>query len=129
MIVIDEHFPESQRQLLKSWRIHIRQIGYEIGRSGLKDSEIIPLLRQQRRLTFFTLDSDFDRLSYCHSHYSIVFLGVDQYEAATFIRRFLKHKEFNTQAKRLGKVIRVAQTYISVRRRQSETAVRFAWAD
>jgi hypothetical protein len=31
MIVIDENFPETQRQLLLSGRINIRQIGIEIG--------------------------------------------------------------------------------------------------
>lgn len=129
MIVIDEHFPESQRQLLKGWRIRFRQIGFEIGRTGLKDPEIIPLLLQQRRLTFFTLDSDFDKLKYCHSHYGLIFLDVDEYEAATFIRRFLKQKEFNTQAKRLGKVIRLTRTYISVRHRHSEQGLRIAWTD
>ena len=44
MIVIDENFPESQRQLLRGWRIPIRQIGYEVGRKGMKDDEIIALL-------------------------------------------------------------------------------------
>jgi len=129
MIVIDEHFLESQRQLLKSWRIRFRQIGFEIGRSGLKDPEIIPLLLQHGRLTFFTLDSDFDKLKYCHSHYGIIFLDVEDYEAASFIRRLLKQKEVNTQAKRLGKVIRVTQTYIAIRHCHSKKAVRFAWTD
>jgi hypothetical protein len=129
MIVIDENFPESQRQLLKSWRIRIRQIGYEIGRKGLKDPEIIPLLLQLRNLTFFTLDSDFFKQHYCYSHYCLVFLDVNQYEAATFIRRFLKHTEFNTQAKRLGKVIRVSHTNISMRQRHSEEEVHITWAD
>ena len=129
MIVIDEHFPESQRQLLKGWRIHFRQIGYEIGHKGLKDPEIIPLLLQQRRLTFFTLDSDFDKMKYCHSDYCMVFLHVDEYEAATFIRRFLKQKNFNTQAKRLGRVIRLTRTFISVRVCKAEQAVRFEWTE
>ncbi len=129
MIVLDEHFPTSQRQLLKGWRIRFRQIGYELGQPGLKDYEIISLLLKQRRLTFFTLDSDFDRTKYCHPHYSLVFLDVDEYESATFIRRFLKQKDFNTQAKRLGKVIRVTQSYISVRTRQSDHGTRISWSD
>ena len=129
MIVIDENFPESQRQLLKSWRIRIRQIGYEIGRKGLKDAEIIPLLLQSRTLTFFTLDSDFFKQDYCHSHYCLVFLDVNQYEAATFIRRFLKHNKFNTQAKRLGKIIRVSHTNISMRQRHSEEEIHITWED
>lgn len=45
MIILDENFPESQRQLLRGWRIHIRQIGYEVGRKGMQDEEeIIPFL-------------------------------------------------------------------------------------
>lgn len=55
MIILDENFPESQRLLLKGWRIRIRQIGYEVGRKGLKDPEIIPLLLQLNRPTFFLL--------------------------------------------------------------------------
>jgi hypothetical protein len=37
MNVLDENFPESQRQLLRGWRIPIRQIGYEVGRKGMKE--------------------------------------------------------------------------------------------
>ena len=33
--------------LLKSWRIPIRQIGYEVGRKGIKDAEIIPSKEQE----------------------------------------------------------------------------------
>lgn len=52
MIVLDENFTQSQRQLLKSWRIPIRQIGYEVGRAGMKDDEIPHLLHQLHRPTF-----------------------------------------------------------------------------
>jgi hypothetical protein len=41
--ILDEQVLESQRQLLRSWRIPIRQIGHDIGRKGMKDQEIIPL--------------------------------------------------------------------------------------
>ena len=34
MIVLDENFPESQRQLLRGWRFRIHQVGYEVGRKG-----------------------------------------------------------------------------------------------
>jgi len=33
MIVIDEHFPESQRQLLKGWRIRFHQFSADGCRS------------------------------------------------------------------------------------------------
>lgn len=40
MIILDENFPESQRQLLRGWRVPLRQIGYEVGRKGMQDDEI-----------------------------------------------------------------------------------------
>jgi len=42
MILFDENIPDSQRHLLRGWRIRVHQIGHEIGRSGMKDKEIIP---------------------------------------------------------------------------------------
>jgi len=32
---------------LRSWWIPIRQIGYEVGRKGIKDAEIIPYKEQE----------------------------------------------------------------------------------
>lgn len=52
MIILDENFPDSQRQLLKSWRISFKQIAFELGREGLKDDGIIPLLHQLKNPTF-----------------------------------------------------------------------------
>jgi len=72
MIILDENFPESQRQLLRGWRIPIRQIGYEVGRSGMQDEEIIPFLLQRRRVTFFTLDQGFYKRHFCHARYCLV---------------------------------------------------------
>lgn len=45
MIILDENIDEPQRRRLEMWRIHIRQIGVEVGHLGMKDrDEIIPLL-------------------------------------------------------------------------------------
>ena len=35
MNILDEQIPESQRQLLRSWRVPIRQIGHDTGQKGL----------------------------------------------------------------------------------------------
>ena len=35
MNILDEQIPESQRQLLSSWRVLIRQIGHDTGQKGL----------------------------------------------------------------------------------------------
>ena len=114
MIVLDENFPESQRQLLRGWRFRIHQVGYEVGRKGLPDPEIIPLLHKLRSPTFFSLDSDFYKPKLCHSGYCLVFVDVGQYEAATFIRRFLRHSEYKTKNKRKGRVVRISHLGISV---------------
>jgi hypothetical protein len=106
--ILDEQIPESQRQLSKSWHIPIHQIGYDVGRKGLKDREIIPFLHQLHRVTFFTLDFDFYRRGLCYSRYCLVCMDVQKEEAATYVRRLLHHPEFDTVAKRMGKVIRVS---------------------
>ena len=108
MNVLDENIVATQRALLRSWKIHFRKIGGEVGRAGMKDrSEIIPLLHTLRRSTFFTRDHDFYMSDLCHFKYCLVFLDVAFDEAAAFIRRFLRYPAFRTQAQRMGKVVRV----------------------
>jgi hypothetical protein len=112
--VLDENIVATQRQLLDSWRIRSRSIGGEIGRAGMKDrGEIIPLLHSLRRPTFFTRDHDFYKYDLCHRRYCLVFLDVAFDEAAEFIRRFLRHSAFRTQANRMGRVVRVYHTGVS----------------
>lgn len=53
MNVLDENVVESQRQLLRSWRIPVRQIGVAIGWQGLKDtvdSTTVPIVKRLRSL-------------------------------------------------------------------------------
>ncbi len=114
MNILDENIPEDQRQLLRSWRIRARQVGHEIGRPGMKDVEIIPVLHRMKRSTFFTRDLGFYSRRLCHPHYCVACLSVSQYEAASFIRRLLRHPQFKTQTSRLGKVIRVSQSGITL---------------
>ena len=114
MNIIDENIVDNQRQQLKSWRISVRQIGFEVGRKGMKDKEIIPLLHQLNQPTFFTRDDDFYERKLCHAGYCLVFLDVRKGEVATFVRRVLRHKMFNTKAKRMGRVIRVSQIGLAV---------------
>ncbi len=129
MILLDENFPESQRQLLRSWRIRLQQIGYETSRKGMQDEEIIPFLHQLRRPTFFTLDDDFYKRKLCHAGYCLVFINAGQYEAASFIRRILRHTKFNTQAKRMGTIMRVSHIGITVWYLHAEEEVFVEWID
>jgi hypothetical protein len=127
MIILDENFPESQRQLLRGWRIPIRQIGYEVGRSGMQDEEIVPFLLQRRRVTFFTLDQGFSKRELCHARYCLVYLDVEQYEAATFVRRVLRHRQFDTDAKRAATVIRVSHGGLAVWRLHAQKELHIEW--
>ncbi len=129
MILLDENFPESQHQLLRSWRIRLQQIGYETSRKGMQDEEIIPFLHQLRRPTFFTLDDDFYKRKLCHAGYCLVFINAGQYEAASFIRRILRHTKFNTQAKRMGTIMRVSHIGITVWYLHAEEEVFVEWID
>jgi hypothetical protein len=125
--ILDENIPASQRQLLKSWRIRVYQIGYDVSRKGIKDDAIIPFLLEQRRPTFFTRDLGFYECRLCHPDYSLVCLAVKRSETAAFVRRLLRYPEFNTKAKRLGKVIRVSQTGLQVWQRHAEKELFLFW--
>jgi hypothetical protein len=127
MNILDENIPEDQRQLLRGWRIRVRQIGQEVGWPGMQDEEIIPLLHRVESSTFFTRDIGFYRRPLCHSHYCIVCLAVNIYEAASFIRRFLRHPQFQTQAERVGNVIRVGHVGITLWQLHSHEEVKAGW--
>ena len=72
MIVLDENILEGQRLLLDGAHVAARQIGVDMGRKGLKDQEVIILLRQLRNVTFFTRDMDFYSPPVRHASYCLV---------------------------------------------------------
>ena len=75
MNILDENITESQRQLLRSWRIRVRQIGVDVSRKGIQDDEILPFLLTRRRPTFFTRDMGFYTRTFCHARYCLVVWG------------------------------------------------------
>jgi hypothetical protein len=77
VIILDENILASQRKLLASRRIRTRQIGFDVGRSGMSDEDIVAFLRRQARPTFFTEDKDFYDPALCHSSYSLVHLRIE----------------------------------------------------
>lgn len=125
MILLDENINESQLQLLRSWRLRPRLIGRDVGTQGIQDAQIIPLLHELSRPTFFTRDLGFYDRELCHARYCIAVLAVHRYEAAHFIRRFLRHPEFRTRARRMGGVVRISSVGIrswQIRRQQEALA-------
>jgi hypothetical protein len=127
LIILDENILDGQRLLLQAWRLAARQIGFDLGRKGLKDEEIVVLLRRQRNATFFTRDGDFFEPSLRHPGYCIVVAGVGQNEVAAFIRRFLRHSDFNTQTKRTGRVVRISHAGLTFWRLRSQTQMHIGW--
>jgi hypothetical protein len=85
MNILDENIIENQCQLLVKWRVSFRQIGLNIGQGGMSDADIITLLHQKRKITFFTRDDDFFKKNLCHKNYYIVYLAIRKEEAAYFI--------------------------------------------
>ncbi|MBI1928467.1 hypothetical protein HYR99_30020 [Candidatus Poribacteria bacterium] len=108
MNILDENIIIAQYQQLLAGGIRAHRMGHEIGQPGIDDKDqIIPLLHRLRRSNFFTRDLDFYDRRLCHSRYCIIHLRVEKDEVAFFIRRFLRHPDFNTYPKRLGKVVQV----------------------
>jgi len=126
--ILDENIPNDQRQILQSWRVPIRQIGYDIGRKGIDDDEIIPMLHKFRRATFFTRDFGFYDRNLRHPRYGIVFLAVDKSEVAFFVRRLLRHQKFKTEAQRMGTVMRISSIGISVWYLHAEKVTQVSWS-
>lgn len=106
MLVLDENLPDGQQSWLRKWRVRFRVVGVEVAAAGAKDENLIPVLHRLPQPTFFTLDRDFYRPVLAHPGYCLVWLNVRGRLAAEFIRRLLKHPQFDTQTKRLDHVLR-----------------------
>lgn len=126
MNLLDENFPEDQLPLLREWHIPFRQIG-DVARSGIKDPDIIPVLHQLGRVTFFTGDEDFFRRKLCHTAYCLVWLNIHADDAALHLRRFLNHPQFKTENRRMGTVARAHHDGIHFWQRNQPALQRVNW--
>jgi hypothetical protein len=129
VIVLDENVFASQRVQLRKWRMHLCQIGDDVGRKGMLDGEIIPLLRTIRHPTFVTRDRDFFDKSLCGERYCLVHLDVHPLEFAAYVRRFLRHPDFKTWSQRKGRVVRVSATGIWAWQLRTPRKTRHRWDD
>lgn len=127
MIILDENIPRNQRELLRAWRIRVRQVGVDIGPPGMADEQIVPFLRRLRRPTFFTRDEDFFGPALCHARYALIVLAVHRDETAIFVRRLLSHSALDTQAKRMGTVVRVARAGLLIWRLHTRHPIHLPW--
>ena len=127
MLLLDENIVENQVQLLRARRLAPRQIGVDVGRQGMKDDEIIPLLHSLRQPTFCTRDLQFYERDAPHAGYCIVVLAVGQSEVASWVRQVLRHSQFDTHAKRMGKLLFVNQTFIKIKALNVEEETLIRW--
>ena len=98
MIVLDHNIPEDQAQQLRVWKIHFRQIGFEVGRPEWDDQqELLRYLHSAKQVTLFTRDLGFFRRRFCHSNYCIVVLTVPVAETSFYIRRLLRHPRLKSR--------------------------------
>jgi hypothetical protein len=128
VIILDENIPESQGQLLRSWRIRALLIGQDISEKGIKDDRLAKFLLKQSRPTFFTRDAGFYDRKLCHASYCLVYLAVRPNESAFFVRRLLRSPHFNVRAKRLGAVIRVSSAGLQLWRLRQAREIFLSWS-
>ena len=107
MNLLDENIRHDQGEQLRKWRIPFRLLIRDLARPGIQDPDIIPLLHHGTCPTLFTHDQDYFKGALVHSAYCLVWLDLYDGDAAVFMRGFLRHAEFNSHAKRLGKVVRL----------------------
>jgi hypothetical protein len=127
MNVLDENVSEGQYEILRSRRVSIRQIGLDLGRNGMQDEEVIPLLHRLGQPTFFTLDMDYYKRHWCHEGYCLVYLDIRENLVADYVRRVLRHRELNTKAKRCGLVLRALPTGLTFWRVHQADEGHLAW--
>jgi hypothetical protein len=126
LTLLDENMPQA-RQMIQSGIAH-RQVGFEWGRKGMPDEEILAALRRQKRTTFLTCDQGLYRRENCHPGYCLAVLAVPPAQAGEFARRFLRHPLFRTFAKRQGKAVRVQPTGITYWERNAARESHAAWS-
>jgi hypothetical protein len=126
--VIDENIVFGQRQRLIALKIHVKQIGFEIGRRGMQDKDdVIPLLHSLHLPTFFTRDRDYYEPTLRHSEYCLVLLDVFADQTAEYVRRFLRHEAFRTRTQRMGSIVRVHAGGLNCWRVGVEKELRLRW--
>ena len=110
--VLDADVRQQDYQALRR-RFSMVKVGDGFGYPSISDSDIRRELHHSKQ-TFHTQDLDFYHPRYRHPTYCLVFYGVEDQDFASCVQRFLCHPQFNTRAKRMGKVVRVTLEQIEV---------------
>jgi hypothetical protein len=129
MLLIDENISELEVARLRKWGIRVRLVGEDVAKIGTTDENVLTALLQLKRPVLFTQDADFFRRRLLHVRYGLVWLDFKPSDVAAQIRRFLKHPQFDTQAKRLGLVARVHPDGVQCWRLGLQRVALIGWID
>jgi hypothetical protein len=94
----------------------------------MPDDEIIALLRRLHRPSFVSRDRDFFDKTLCGGNFCLLYLDARPLQVAEYVRRLLRHPEFNTWSQRKGRVVRVRATGISAWQARVPRVIRHPWA-
>jgi hypothetical protein len=126
LILPDENvYQQSIMASIAAWyRDQVRSLSTLRPNTLIKDEAIPTVLRNVRQPTFVTTNvDDFWRRIPAHSRYSIVCVALPNerlHELSPLLRQLLRLPEFNTKAKRMGKVIRVSPSQLQYYERQGD---------
>jgi hypothetical protein len=124
--ILDELTLKRTYLQLQQWGISVDKIGQGFGQAGWSDEQIRHELHGSGK-TFHTRDRGYYKAKHCHATYCLVIYDVAANEMAEYIRKFLRHPQFNTHAKRLGKVIKVTPTHIEYWEVKRSGKIRINW--
>jgi hypothetical protein len=129
LILLDENALGSQRESLEARRLPVSKVGFNWGRRGMSDEEILTGLRETRQVTFFTRDVRLYRRHFCHPRYCLVVVERPEEELAEYALPFLRHPSFRTHRDRMGKVVRLKYHSIVYRAHERSTESFRRWID
>ena len=111
--LFDENFPARAVYAVRRRVASVAQLAGDWGESGWLDVEqILPQLHRSKA-TFHTLDAGLFKRQYRHADYCLVYYAVPEGKLENWVLQFLRHHQFNTHAKRLGKVVQVSNSKIA----------------
>jgi len=124
--VLDQDTDRDQLELARKAHIAALRLGQDWGDGNGPDSRIRSELHGSG-ITFHTHDQGFFHPTHRHATYGLVYYAVEKTELGKYLRRLLNHPQFDTHAKRLGKVIQVTSTYIEYWGVGRNEKVRLEW--
>jgi hypothetical protein len=98
--------------LIQKW-ITVQYLPALRPRQQVLDQRVPAILLTLKQPTLVTIDRDFWRRHLCHPNYCILYFALrneEQRLIPDLLRALLRRPEFNTRAKRMGKVVRISTT-------------------